>query len=70
MEISAMGFGEDEGEDGEFEDFGEEVLEEDDLAKQLEGLALQPAAEDVEVSEKVEVKEKKSKRKTKTKKGE
>jgi serine/threonine-protein kinase haspin len=58
------------GDDGEFEDFGEEVLEEDDLAKQLEGLALQPAKEDVEVPEKVEVKEKKSKKKTKAKKGE
>jgi serine/threonine-protein kinase haspin len=58
------------GDDGEFEDFGEEVLEEDDLAKQLEGLALQPTKEDVEVPEKVEVKEKKSKKKTKAKKGE
>ena len=61
------------GDDGEFEDFGEEaeeVQEEDDLAKQLEGLALQPAKEDAEVSEaeKVEAKEKKSKRKTKAKK--
>jgi hypothetical protein len=61
------------GDDGEFEDFGEEVQEvqeEDDLARQLEGLALQPAKEDVEVPEpqKVEVKEKKSKRKTKAKK--
>jgi hypothetical protein len=60
------------GDDGGFEDFGEEVLEEDDLAEQLEGLALQPATENVEVPEphKVEAKEKKSKKKTKAKKGE
>ena len=57
------------GDKGGFEEFGEE---EDELARQLEGLALRPAEEDVEVSEpeKVEVKEKKSKRKTKAKKGE
>jgi serine/threonine-protein kinase haspin len=63
------------GDDGEFEDFGEEVeevREEDDLAKQLEGLALRPAKEEAETlqSEKVDAKEKKSKTKTKTKKGE
>ncbi|KAM0708786.1 hypothetical protein Q7P35_005439 [Cladosporium inversicolor] len=64
------------GDGGEFEDFGEEVeevqQEEDDLAKQLEGLDLQPAKEDVEVlePEKVETKEKKSKRTKKAKKGE
>ena len=63
------------GDDGGFEDFGEEdeeVRDGDDLAKQLEGLALQPAKEDTKVSEpaKIEAKEKKSKRKTKAKKGE
>ena len=57
------------------QDFGEEyeqVQDGDDLAKQLEGLALQPAKEDTKVSEpeKVEVKGKNSKRKTKAKKGE
>ncbi|GAB7326543.1 hypothetical protein MBLNU13_g10529t1 [Cladosporium sp. NU13] len=61
------------GDAGEFEDFGEEaeeVQEDDDLAKQLERLALQPVKEDEEVTEpeKVEAKEKKSKRKTKAKK--
>ena len=61
------------GDDGEFEDFGEEaeeVQEGDDLAKQLEGLALQPAEDHAEVSEpeKVKAKEKKGKKKTKAKK--
>jgi len=61
------------GDGGEFEDFGEEVegvQEEDDLAKQLEGLALQPAKEDAKVPKQFEAKEKKSKRKNKAKKGE
>jgi serine/threonine-protein kinase haspin len=62
------------GDDGEFEDFGEEIEEvreeEEDLVKQLEGLALQPATEDVEVAGKLEANEKKSKRKNKAKKGE
>jgi hypothetical protein len=40
------------------------------LVKQLEGLALQPATEDVEVAGKLEANEKKSKRKNKAKKGE
>jgi serine/threonine-protein kinase haspin len=62
------------GDNGEFEEFGEEVQEseDDDLAKQLEGLALQPAEEEVNDSAQTAVKvEKKSKMtKKKAKKGE
>jgi serine/threonine-protein kinase haspin len=62
------------GDNGEFEEFGEEmqeVEEEDDLARQLEGLALQPAEEEVKVSAQTAVKVEKSKKtKKKAKKGE
>jgi serine/threonine-protein kinase haspin len=64
------------GDGGEFEEFGEEVevvqeAEDDNLAKQLEGLALQPAEEEVNVSAQTAVKVEKSKKtKKKAKKGE
>jgi serine/threonine-protein kinase haspin len=59
------------GDNGEFEEFGEEVqdAEDDDLARQLDGLALQPAEEEVNVSVqavvKVEMKSKKTNKKAK-----
>jgi serine/threonine-protein kinase haspin len=61
------------GDGGEFEEFGEEVevVVEDDLARQLEELALRPAEEEVDVSAKTVVKVEKSKKtKKKAKKGE
>lgn len=62
------------GDGGEFEEFGEEdegaLVEEDELARQLEGLALQPAGEGGEVAEKTATKAEKSKKKKKAKKGE
>jgi len=55
------------GDNGEFEEFGEEevLVEEDELARQLEGLALQPAGEEAEVIEKTAAKAEKSKKKAK-----
>lgn len=62
------------GDNGEFEEFGEEAEEVqedgDDLAKQLEGLALQSTAKEVEVSVKATAKADKSKRRKKDKKSE
>lgn len=52
------------GDQGEFEDFGEEGEEEDDLAQRLEGLDLRPA-EEANVSSEAEVKVDKNKRKKK-----
>jgi serine/threonine-protein kinase haspin len=64
------------GDNGDFEEFGDEIevvqeAEEDDLARQLEGLALQPAEEEVNVSVKPTAKVEKSKNtKKRTRKGE